>query len=134
MTKKEFLRQAFLAEKRAKSIETQIEVLRNHAAYLTPQISETPTKSQVVKSKVEEAAVRIVTLQNELSDVISDLIAKRKAIAQAIRSINNLELETVLELRYLEYLSWEEIASRMGYSLQSAYKAHGKALQLVKIS
>lgn len=133
MTKKEYLGQACMIDKVIRSKELQIDAIRSHAEYLTPQIPDAPVKSQAEKSRVADAAVRIVKLQEEICDEIVKLEEKRKEISQAISSVNNLEYETLLNLRYLEYLEWPEIAFCMGMNLRSIYKAHGRALELVKI-
>ena len=134
MTKKEFLMRAFLLNKKIKSKEIQIDELRSHAEYLTPQISDTPTGgSPVAKSQLEETVVRLLNLQEKLSNDINELCKAREEISQAIAAVENPMFETILMLRYLEYLSWEEVAARMNSSLQAVYKAHGRALQLVKV-
>jgi len=46
-----------------------------------------------------------------------------------IRAIDNLEYQTLLELRYLCFYSWEKIAVEMDYDLRYMHKLHRKALE-----
>ncbi len=44
-----------------------------------------------------------------------------------------IEQQTLLELRYLCFKTWEQIAVDMGYSIQNAYKVHDRALENIII-
>ena len=55
-------------------------------------------------------------------------------IEQAIKAIGNDKQEEVLELRYLHYKKWEEIADIMHYSLANIHILHGKALQKIRLN
>ncbi len=37
-------------------------------------------------------------------------------IADMIRNVNSMECETLLEMRYLTFLAWDQIASQLNYS------------------
>jgi DNA-directed RNA polymerase specialized sigma subunit len=54
-------------------------------------------------------------------------------IAEAIRSVNSMECETLLEMRYLAFLAWDQIASQLNYSQNYIYHLHRKALGLVRV-
>ena len=134
MNAKEYLSQAWYLDKRIKTKERQIDWLRSHAAYVSPKISDEP---KVVvsgrRSPVEEAVVRITELENEINTSIAQLIRLKTEIAEVIRSVNSMECETLLEMRYLIFLSWEQIASQLDYSQDYIYHLHRKALKFVCI-
>jgi DNA-directed RNA polymerase specialized sigma subunit len=44
-----------------------------------------------------------------------------------------MECETLLEMRYLSFMRWEEIAAQLGYSQSYIYHLHRKALSLVRV-
>jgi DNA-directed RNA polymerase specialized sigma subunit len=83
------------------------------------------------RSPVEEAVVRIVELETEINISIANLMTLKQEIGKAIRSVNNMECETLLEMRYLTFLGWEQIASQLDYSQDYIYHLHRKALGLV---
>jgi len=133
MTTKEYLSQAWYLDKRIRTKERQLDWLRSHAVYVTPTISETPKPPSAHRSAVEEAVIRIVDLETEISNGITQLLQQKKEIAQAIRRINSIECETLLEMRYLTFMSWEDIASQLNYSNDYIYHLHRKALALVSV-
>ena len=55
-------------------------------------------------------------------------IRLRKEITQKIEEMPDETEKTVLRLRYIRWMKWEQIAERMGYSLRNITKIHGKAL------
>ena len=133
MTKKEFLNQAFFLDRRIQSKERQLAALRAHAVYTTPQIDEAVVTSPSVKSHMEETAVKIIELEEVIASQIAELLELKKMIAEVIRGVGNVEYETLLEMRYLSFMDWKEIAARLGYSGKYVFEVHGRALHLVTI-
>lgn len=134
MTAKEYLSQAFILDKRIQVKERRLEWLKNHASYVSNNLTEVVKSSLSHRSAVEEAVVKIVDLEKEVMNDINKMIELKKEIASVIRSVNNIECETLLEMRYLTFMNWEEIASHLNYSNRYIYHLHRKALSLVHIS
>lgn len=135
MNAKEYLSQTWYLDKRIKTKERQLDWLRSHAAYVSPRISDEPKVSvSGRRSPVEEAVVRITELETEINNSIANLMMLKQEIGKAIKSVNNMECETLLEMRYLSFLSWEQIAAQLNYSQDYIYHLHRKALALVKVS
>ena len=135
MKTKEYLSQTWYLDKRIKTKERQLDWLRSHAAYVSPRISDEPKVSvSGRRSPVEEAVVRITELETEINNSIANLMMLKQEIGKAIKSVNNMECETLLEMRYLSFLSWEQIAAQLNYSQDYIYHLHRKALALVKVS
>jgi len=134
MNAKEYLSQAWYLDKRIKTKERQLDWLRSHAAYVSPRISDEPKVSASGRrSPVEEAVVRIVELETEINNSIANLIKLKQEIGRTIRDVNNMECETLLEMRYLTFLAWDQIASQLNYSQDYIYHLHRKALGLVRV-
>ena len=55
----------------------------------------------------------------------------KKDIVHKIKAVQNTEYQTLLELRYLCFKSWEQIAVDMGYELRWLYRLHHRALDAV---
>lgn len=53
----------------------------------------------------------------------------KREIMGVIRAIENLEYQTLLELRYLCFYPWEKVAVEMDYDLRYMHKLHRKALE-----
>ncbi len=133
MTAKEYLSQAFYLERKIKSKENQLQYLRAHAVYVTPSISDLPNCTSSEKSRMEKTLLKIIETEDYINNEIIKLIDIKKEIEGVIKSINNISYGTVLEMRYLEFLSWNEIAIRLNYNQDYIYQIHRKALRLVKI-
>ncbi len=134
MKPKEYLSQALYLDKRLKAKERRLDWLRSHAEYVSPQISDAPKTASGVKSPLEEAVVRIVDLEAEITGGIAELVKLKQDIWNVIRGVNSIECETILEMRYLAFMTWEDIAVQMNYSNDYIYHLHRKALSLVQIN
>ena len=86
------------------------------------------------QTDLSDYIVEIENLIEELKKVRLDAINNCRQIEKDIESItaadkereNNMKL--VLAMRYIDKMEWEEIAERVGYSVQSVYRLHGEAL------
>jgi len=132
MTAKEYLNQAFLLDRKIKAKERQLESLKEHAVYVGPKYSDEARVPSSVKSALEEAVMRMIELEEYISLEISNLVRLRQEIAQAIREVNNPEYETLLEMRYLSFMKWDEISVRLGYGSNYVFQIHRKALELIR--
>jgi DNA-directed RNA polymerase specialized sigma subunit len=132
MNAKEYLSQAWYLDKRIKTKERQLDWLKSHAVYVSPKLTEVPKAPSTRRSPVEEAVVRITELEHEINTSISQLMRLKVEIAEVIRSVNSMECETLLEMRYLTFLSWDQVASQLNYSQDYIYHLHRKALALVR--
>lgn len=61
------------------------------------------------------------------------LIDIKVRIAHTIKAVDNIELQLLLELRYLCYHTWEQIAVELEYCIDNVYKLHRRALRLIKV-
>ena len=129
MTAKEYLAQAYRIDQRINSKLEQIVSLRELATKATSTLSDTPPSGSRNAHSMEGIIVKMMELENEINADIDVLIDLKKEIMSIIKKINNPEQQTLLELRYLCFKTWEQIAVDMGYSIQNAYKVHDRALE-----
>ena len=134
MTTKEYLSQAFYMNRQIKAKERRLEWLREIAPGPSMRFSqEEKSKGDPRSSRVEEAALKVVELEEEIASDILELVRVMKDIASAISRVDSMECRTILEMRYLSFMEWDEIISRMGYSRSYVFRLHGKALNVMKI-
>ena len=50
-----------------------------------------------------------------------------------IKAVADPECQTLLELRYLCFKTWEQIAVDMQYSTRNIYKLHDRAIKEIKV-
>lgn len=133
MNAKEYLSQAYHIDQRIDCKMEQLESLRALATKVNSIMSDMPKGNQNYNI-MEKNIAAIIDLENEINNDVNKLLNLKKAIVFAVRSINNPECQTLLELRYLNFISWEKIASKMGYSMPHIFRIHDKALNNLKIS
>ena len=78
---------------------------------------------------MECAIVKMLDLENEIKKEIEDLIDLKRKIISMIKKVKNFEYQMILELRYLHFKKWREIAAIMGYGVDNIYKMHKNALK-----
>jgi DNA-directed RNA polymerase specialized sigma subunit len=133
MTTKEYLAQAYRIDQRINSKLEQIVSLRDLATKATSTLSDTPGKATRNVHSMEGIITKMIDLEVEINKDIDTLVDLKKEIMGFIKNINNPEHQTLLELRYLCFKTWEQIAVNMGYSIQNAYKIHDRALEKINI-
>lgn len=133
MTAKEYLSQARYLDNRIKSKLLQIDSLNELATRCTPSYSDMPKSPNREGSRMESAILDIIELEDEISKDVVELVALKKEIVEVIKQVGNTEYQTLLEERYLCFITWEQIAVDMGYELRYIHKLHGKALEEIKV-
>ena len=82
---------------------------------------------------MEEAVGKIVDLQTEIDGDIGQLVDLKRDMVSIIKAVQNTEYQTLLELRYLCFKTWEQIAVAMGYNLRHVYRLHDEAVESIKV-
>ena len=131
MTAKEYLGQAYRLDQRINSKIEQVASLNELAAKCTSSLTGMPRNPNRASSTMADAVAKIIDLQAEINRDIDRLVDLKREIVSVIKSIDNLEYQTLLEKRYLCFLTWEQIAVDMGYELRWLYRLHHRALDAV---
>lgn len=132
MTTKEYLSQAYHLDQRINSKIEQLKRWQDLAIKATSTWSKTSSCSYENSHKMEDNMVKIIDLKNEINNDIDRLIDLKKDIMALINGVKNPEYQTLLELRYLCFKKWEQIALYMNCSVDNVYKMHQKALRSIK--
>lgn len=133
MTAKEYLSQAYRLDKRIDSKIEQLKSLNLLATKCTSTLSDMPKSQSISNSQLEDTVVKIVALQEEINRDIDSLVDLKRDIVRTIKSVQNPEYQIILELRYLCFKTWEEIAVQMNCSIDNVFKIRKNALKSVVI-
>ena len=133
MTSKEYLLQARYIDERIRTKMQQIDSLNSLSTSCTSVINDMPGSPNHGGSKMADAVIKIVDLQEQIKEDTKELVELKKEIMDVIKKINNPEFQVVLEKRYLCLMSWEQIAVDMNYSMQHVYRIHNAALKKVVV-
>lgn len=134
MTTKEFLNQAYRIDQRINSKLEQIISLHALATKATSTLTDMPISKTEGQSRMADVIAKIVDLETEINKDIEKLVEIKKNIVSTIKKVQNPELQTLLELRYLCFRTWEQIAVEMNYDLSWVHRLHNRSLNKIKTS
>ncbi len=133
MNTKTYLSQARYLDMRIRSKLQQVDSLNDLATTCTSVLTGMPRNPSGSTSRMADAICKIVDLQNDINRDIDILVDLKKEIMGVISAVVNTEHQTLLEKRYLCFLSWEKIAVDLGYDLRYIHKLHLRALDGCRI-
>jgi len=133
MNTKTYLSQTRYLDMRIRSKLQQVDSLNELATNCTSVLTGMPRNPSGSTSRMADAICKIIDLQNEINRDIDTLVDLKKKIMRVIKSVVNPEHQTLLEKRYLCFLSWKKIAVDMGYDLRYVHKLHIRALDECKV-
>ena len=125
---KTYLWQAYKLDKRLRREQMKLEKLRSAIEYHSPTFDGMGGHGS--GDKLSEAVASIVERSQRVDELAALYAKKYTEIERSIRSVGDDVLEEVLELRYLQYMKWEEITDKMGYKdTRWVQRLHGRALK-----
>ena len=133
MTAKEYLGQAYRLDQRINSKLEQVMSLRDLTTKATATMSDMPGGGSRNVYRMQDIIGKIIDLENEINADIDQLVDLKRDIVAIIKAVENPEYQTLLELRYLCFKTWEQIAVDMGYSTRNVYKLHDAAIEKLHI-
>ena len=133
MNAKEYLSQARYLDARINSKIKQVEQLSYLATSATSVLSGMPHNPNKATSKMADIVGKIVDLQAEINHDIDTLVDLKRDIGGLIKSLPNVEHQTLLEKRYLCFQSWEQIAVDLSFSMQHTFRMHDSALKEIDV-
>ena len=127
---KEFLNRGYQSRIRIRAKKERIENWRRIAESITAAIKPVAAFSSMPSKKVEDCVCNIIELQEEIQEEIDGLVQVEREIGRAItKAVEDPTLRALLEMRYLNYLKWEEIAVRLDMTFRWTMTLHRRALE-----
>ena len=112
MTKKE-LSQLYYLKKEAKHLRDKIAELECAATGSSPRITGVPI-GYGYSNKVADYAVEINDLKEMLERQLRKCICEMKRINEYIETIEDSQIRIIIGLRYVQGLTWRQVAFRIG--------------------
>ena len=125
--KKEYLRSYRKSLRRENEILEEIQKLR--ADKMFPSVSYDGMPSGSSHSDLSDYAVLIDEQIELLKKERLERAKKRKGIEERIRAIHDDDEQSVLRMRYIMGMKWEEVADEIGYTYRRVTQIHGNALE-----
>lgn len=133
MTAKEYLNQAYWLDRRIDSKLEQLSALKDMATKTTSVMSDDVVSHTRNVHSMQDVIAKIIDMQAEINADIDQLVDLKREIMQVVKSVQNPEHQTLLELRYLCFKSWEDVAEELGYNVRHIYRLHDEAVEQITI-
>lgn len=133
MTAKEYLGQAYRIDQRINCKLEQVASLRSLSTKATYTISDMPGSPLRDPHRMEGIIAKMIDMENDINNEIDILIDLKAEIQEVISGVDNIELRTLLELRYLGFMTWEGIAIAIGYNERHIRRMHPVALNKIEV-
>ena len=130
MTTKEYLNRAYVLNKKIKKDKEIIANLKDAAMNTSANVSDERVQTSAqTGSRMSTFVEMIVELENSVNKQEQELKVVRDEITTEINKITDIKQRLVLQLRYLDYYSWSNIAGVLCCSESLVYKIHSDGLK-----
>ena len=133
MTAQEYFNQAYRLDQRINSKIEQLRTLNELALKATATYTGMPHSPNKGSQTMANTVDRIIDLQNEINRDIDELVDLKAEIREVIDAVPDTDLRLILEERYLNWKSWEQIAVLMNYNCNYVFDLHKRALKAVVV-
>ena len=131
MTAKEYLSQLKELDIKIKQRHGQKEEIRETTASLRGiSYDGVSVQSSNKKNPLEEYVIKLEKIDREINELLHEYFDKKNIIIGQIQGMNDANYIDLLEQRYVQHRSLNDIAKNMGYSDVWAYHTHLEALKV----
>ena len=110
----------------------ELQRLKSRAEKITSSVSGMP-KGGNQGDRLQLAVDRICELEERLNGKIDAAVKRRKEMEAAITTVEDKTLQLLLQYRYIDGMTWEQIAVKMNYDYRWILRLHGRALTRLTI-
>lgn len=105
--------------------------LQDKAERVTSIIRDMPSRS--VGEDISDIIAKKIELESKVKELLSEALNVRLEIENIIKLISNPEYRAILRYKYIENMTFEEIAEKTMYSNRNIYYMHDKAIKELTI-
>ena len=131
MTAFEYLSRPAALRREIARKQEHVETLRRLATRFVAPLKQVTVRSSPDPSRMETFLADAADGEQEIRLLEEDLRRVEAETAVYISALPDVRLILLLEMRYLDGLSWAEVIRRMGYSHASVFRFHQQALDLL---
>ena len=134
LSAKDYLSQAYRIDQRINSKIEQVQSLRELAEKASATLSDVPpSKGSRNVHRMEDVIAKMMDMESEINADMKRLLNLKHEIVTVISCVESPELQTLLELRYLCFKTWEQIAVALHFDLRWVHRLHNRALNEVEL-
>lgn len=105
---------------------------RERALKITPTLSQAPGGGGN-GSPIERPMDKVLEIEEEINQEIDELQIVRQEIRNTLNQLEDENLKLLMEYRYIDGMTWEQIAVKMHYSYMQICRLHGRALKTIML-
>lgn len=124
----QFLKQYRVCMLRIRKLEGQIQELDDLMGHITPEMSSDRVQSSHPPDKLGQLVAKKVDLETQLMGEIDNAIDVMNEIEEVINKVEPIGYQMILQKKYIEGKTWEQVAREVCYSSQWIWILHHRAL------
>lgn len=129
MDAKEYLLSLKHIEVRIRNMSEELQRYNDIATNISARMDGERVQTSLSGDKLSMAVAKIVDLEKEIYDEIEHLKIVRRDILEKIYGMEKLRDQEVLRMRYVNHLTFEQIATEYGKTRRQITNWHGYALE-----
>lgn len=131
---KQFLKQAYRLDELIKCNQEELRSLKELATSITGMSYSDGIHSGSVNNNANfvNILIKISAIEEEIKKDIDNLLAVKIEIRNKINTVKNPDERLLLKLKYMNFLTWEQIKNEMHMSERSIHRLHSSALFHIK--
>lgn len=102
------------------------------ALSITANMGGEKVQASGAQSKMADAVIKCVAMEDEIADAVDRLIAEKKSVVQTIESLYSPTEYKLLHMRYIQHISLTDIADKLNWEYTRVTTTHGRALKNVQ--
>ena len=83
-------------------------------------------------SKMEDAVVKCIMIEDEIAAAVESLIAEKKKVVRTIEELNSPTEYRILHMRYIQYIRLADIAEKLNKEYTWVTTVHGRAVKHIQ--
>lgn len=115
----------------AEQLQEQMKRLESTIIFPSQKLKDLPPSS-FDNDKMAKIVEKLLALQDLYAKKLSDSCAAQLEVESYISSLPERE-QRLMRYRYIEGLTWEQVADKMGYGWAQIHRIHNKALETLKL-
>lgn len=131
--KKKYLRQYKRLEHKADQLDAEIEAIRSRYTGRAITYSDMP-KAHNVERDLSDYAAEVDELLSDVIRLRTEAVKAYRQIIKDIEAVDDMAERELMRLRYINGMTWSQIADKMHYSDRWVRVLHGRALAHFKNS
>ena len=129
MTAKDYLKQVGRMNKEIENKAEEIQKLKDMATRITSSTDKERVQSNSSQDKLGDAVAEIIDLENELQEIVTRNLEKRRLITRQIEELNDDMFYDILYKRYILGKQFHVIATEMDYGMDNIFRLHKRAIR-----